>query len=170
MVQEGRSWVISLLPGQLSVNNTAAVKAVNTSFPWGQAFDKWMDNEDVEHTGNGIPLSHRRQWIWVSWSEVDETTFCYAVWIKSTTEILYINAHIWDLETWYWWAYLHGRNRDTDIKKRRVGTAGEGEVGVDWESSTGVYTLPCVKQTASGKLLCNTGNTTWHSETAQRVG
>ena len=45
------------------------------------------------------------------------------------------------------------RNRDTDIKTRLVDTAGEGEDGVGWESSIGIYTLPCVKQTASGKLL-----------------
>jgi len=31
-------------------------------------------------------------------------------------------------------------------------TAGEGEGGTDWESSTETYTLPYVKQTASGKL------------------
>ena len=36
-------------------------------------------------------------------------------------------------------------------------TAGEGEGGTNWESSTDRCTLPCVRQTASGKLLLSTG-------------
>ena len=32
---------------------------------------------------------------------------------------------------------------------------GEGEGGTNWESSIDIYTLPCVTQTASGKLLYN---------------
>ena len=38
-----------------------------------------------------------------------------------------------------------------------MGTAGEGEGGMTRESSTNIYTLPTIKQTASGKLLHNTG-------------
>ena len=39
-----------------------------------------------------------------------------------------------------------------------MATEGEGEGGVNWESGTNVYTLPCVKEPASGKLLQNTGS------------
>lgn len=35
---------------------------------------------------------------------------------------------------------------------------GERDGGMNWESGTGIYTLPCVKQTAGGKLLHNTGS------------
>ena len=45
----------------------------------------------------------------------------------------YINTYIWNLEKWYWWTYLEGKNRDTDIENRLVDTKGEGgdELG-DW--------------------------------------
>ena len=36
--------------------------------------------------------------------------------------------------------------------------AGEGEGGMNWEISTDIYILPCVKQTASGKLLYSPGS------------
>ena len=36
--------------------------------------------------------------------------------------------------------------------------AGEGESGMNWESSIETYTLTCVKQTVNGKLLYNTGS------------
>ena len=41
--------------------------------------------------------------------------------------------------------HLQGRNGDTDIEKRLVDTAREGESGTNWESSIGIYTLPCVR-------------------------
>ena len=41
-------------------------------------------------------------------------------------------------------------------------TTGEGEDG-KIESSIKIYTVPCVKQIASGKLLCNTGSSAWYS-------
>ena len=41
----------------------------------------------------------------------------------------YINAYIWNLEIWYWWTYVQGRNGDADTENRLVGTAGEGEGG-----------------------------------------
>jgi len=31
-------------------------------------------------------------------------------------EISYINAYIWNLEKWYWWTYLQGRNRDANVE------------------------------------------------------
>ena len=34
----------------------------------------------------------------------------------------------------------------------------EGERGMNGESGTDISTLPCVKQTASGDLLCSTGS------------
>ena len=48
--------------------------------------------------------------------------------------------------------------------RRREQTYGHGvgveESGKNWKSSTDIYTLPCVKQIASGKLLYSTGSST----------
>ena len=41
-------------------------------------------------------------------------------------------------------------------REQTSGPAGEGEGGTNSKSSTETYTLPCVKQIASGKLLYNT--------------
>ena len=94
------------------------------------------------------------EWIWVSWTEVDEPGACYKEWSKSKRErqILYINAYIYNLEKWYWWTYLQGKNRDADIEKL-VNTAGKGQGGINWESNIEIQTLPCIKQIASGNLL-----------------
>ena len=61
------------------------------------------------------------------------------------TKQIYINACIWNLEKWYWWTYLRGRNGGTDVENGLVYTMGEGEGGIKWESSINTYTLPCVK-------------------------
>ena len=93
---------------------------------------KWV------HTYSGILLSHKQEWIWVSWSEVDESrTYC-TEWRKSEREkqISYINAYIWNLEN------------GTDEPICRTGIEkqiGEGEGGINWENSNDIYTLPHVK-------------------------
>ena len=116
-----------------------------------------MNKEVVVHIQNGILLSHKKEYIWVSSNEVGEPRAYYTEWSQSEREkhILYINAYRWNLEKWYSWAYLQGRNTDTDIEDRLVDTVGEGGDGTNWESSTKTYTLPYVKQTASGNLLYN---------------
>ena len=38
----------------------------------------------------------------------------------------HILMHIWNLERWYWWTYLQGRNGDTDVEDSLVDTVGEG--------------------------------------------
>ena len=37
-----------------------------------QSIDEWMDKEAVVHMHSGIVLSHKKEWIWVTSSEVDE--------------------------------------------------------------------------------------------------
>ena len=122
------------------------------------SIDRWIDKEDVVHIYNGILLSHKKEKNWVICSDVDEPRVCHTEWSKSEREkqISYINAYIWNLEKWYWWTYLQGRKRDTDIENILVDTVEEGEGGTKWESSIDIYTLPCVKQIASGKLLYGT--------------
>ena len=49
------------------------------------------------------------------------------------------------------------------VENGLVGTAGEEGCEMNKESRTDIYTLPCVKQPASGKPLCNTGTSAWCS-------
>ena len=119
------------------------------------SIDRWMDKEVMVHMYNGILLRHKKEHIWVSSNEVDEPRAYYTDWSNSRREkqILYINAYMWTLERWYWWISLQDSSGDTDIENRCVDTAGEGEPGMNWKSSVETYTLPYVKQTASGNLL-----------------
>ena len=86
-------------------------------------------DKDVVHMYNGILLSHKKEWIWVSSNEVDEPRASYTEWSKSEREkqILHINAYIWNLEKWYWWTSLQGRNGDADVENGLVHKVGEGE-------------------------------------------
>ena len=101
---------------------------------------------------------------------------CYIDWSKSEREkqVSYISTYIWNLENWYWWPYLQGRNRDADTEDRLVDTAGAGEGGMNWESSTEIYALPYVKEKGDGKLPHNTQGaqpaTLWQLEGWDTVG
>ena len=85
--------------------------------------------------------SVKKECIWVSSNEVYEPRAYYTEWSKSEREkqIPYINAYIWNIEKWYWWTYLQGSNRGTDIENRLVDTVGEEEGGSDGESSIKTY-------------------------------
>ena len=52
-------------------------------------------------------------------------------WSKSEREkqILYINAYMWNLEKWYRWTGLQGRNRDTDVENKHMDAMGENGGG-----------------------------------------
>ena len=64
--------------------------------------DEWI-KKVVVHIYNGILLSHKKEWIWVSWTEVDEPRAFYTEWSKSKREKqICINTYIWNLEKWYW--------------------------------------------------------------------
>jgi len=116
-------------------------------------------------------LNYKNKQIWVSSNEVDEPRACYTEWSKSEREkqTWYIKASIWNLERWYWWTYLQGRNGETDIEKRLWTQWGKERVG-QIKSSTETYTLPSVRWTANGKLLCNTGSSTQYLWQPREVG
>ena len=63
--------------------------------------------------------------------------------------ISYINAYMWNLEKWYRWTGLQGRNRDTDVLNKRMdtkgGKGGGGGGGMNWEFGIDMYTLICIK-------------------------
>ena len=67
-------------------------------------FDKWMDKEVVVHIYNRIAFNYKKEYIWVSSNEVDESRAYYTEWSKSEREkqTSHINAYIWNLEIWYW--------------------------------------------------------------------
>ena len=63
---------------------------------------------------------------------------------------------------------LSAGEEETDIENRPVHTAGEGENGTSWESSTDIYTPPSVKQTARGRFCETLG--AWGSVGTSRGG
>ena len=63
---------------------------------------------------------------------------------------------MWNLEKWYRWTYLQGRNRDVDVQNGPVDTVGEGEGWMNWKIGCDINTLPPVKYRPSGNLLYST--------------
>ena len=69
---------------------------------------------------------------------MDGSRDCHTEWSKSEREkqISYINANMWNLEKWYRWTGLQGRNRDTDVENKHMdtkgGRGGWDELG-DWD-------------------------------------
>ena len=80
---------------------------------------------------NGILLSHKKEYIWVSSNEVDEPGAYYTEWSKSERDrhILYINTYM-NLERRQWQSYMQGSKGDTDVMKRLLDSLGEGEGGM----------------------------------------
>ena len=100
----------------------------------------------------GYYTAIKKECVWVSSNEVDEPRAYCTKWGKSEKEklVLYINACMWNLERWYWWAYMQGSSGDADIVNRLVDPVRAGEGGMNWESSMEAYILPYVKEIASG--------------------
>ena len=113
--------------------------------------DGSMDKEIVVPIYNGILWTHRKECIWVCFKEVGETRAYYTEWSKSESQkqLLCINAYIWNLEKWYWRAHMLGRNRDVDIHNRLMDTVGEGEGGMNWDSSMEIHTFCSVQFSSS---------------------
>ena len=122
------------------------------------SINRWMGTEIVVHKCNGM-LSFKKniiESVLMRW--MNPRVHCIE-WSKSARErqTLYVNACVWNLERGYWRTYLQGSNGDPDIENRLVDTVREGECGMNWESSMETYTLPYVKQIASGNLLVTYG-------------
>ena len=112
-----------------------------------------MDKEDVVHIYNRILLSHKTERNWVICRNADGPRVCHTQWSKSEREkqISYINTYMWNLEKWYRWTGLQGRNRDTDVENKRMDTkwgetgGSDGGGGMNWEIGIDIYTLICIK-------------------------
>ena len=63
---------------------------------------------------------------------------------------------MWNLDKWYWWTYLQGRNTDTDVENGLVDTVEKEEGGMNHEGQVETYTLLWIKQIASRELLYST--------------
>ena len=64
------------------------------------SISRWMDKKAVVHIHNGVLLSHKKEYIWISSNEVDETGVYYTEWSKPErkTPIQCTNAYIWNLK------------------------------------------------------------------------
>ena len=66
---------------------------------------------------------------------------------------------MWNLEKWYRWTGLQGRNRDTDVEEKHMDTKGrKQQVGggggvMNWAIGIDMYTLMCIKLLSNENLL-----------------
>ena len=66
---------------------------------------------------------------------------------------------MWNLEKWYRWTGLQGRNRGTDVENKHMDTQGRKWQGgggggvINWEIGIDIYTLICVKWITNKNLL-----------------
>ena len=59
--------------------------------------DRRMDKEVVIDIYNGILLSHKKEQIWVSSSEVDKPRACYTEWSQKEKNKYHILMHIYEI-------------------------------------------------------------------------
>ena len=118
-----------------------------------------MDKEAAVHGYDGILLSYKKEYIWVSANEVDEPRAYYTEWSRSEREklILYVNPYMKNLERYHWWTYCQGSNGNADTENRLtdMGGEGEGEGGTNGESSVEAYTLRVSMKNFSRVWLCD---------------
>ena len=66
---------------------------------------------------------------------------------------------MWNLEKWYRWTGLQGRNWDTDVENKRMDTkrgkwwGGGGDRVMIWAISIDMYPLMCIKLMTNKNLL-----------------
>ena len=66
---------------------------------------------------------------------MDGPRVCHTEWSNSQREkqVSYINEYIWNLEKWYQWTYLQGRNWEADLERGLEDAVGRG----DWDELGG---------------------------------
>ena len=109
---------------------------------------------------------------WVICSDVNGPRVCHTGWSQSVRENKHCTlVHIYTESRKMTQMNLfagqkeRGRQREQTADTERKG---KGRTG--WESSTDVYTQPCVTQMASGKLLHSAGNPSRCSVMTRRAG
>ena len=123
------------------------------------SISRWMDKKAVVHIHNGVLLSHRKEYIWISSNEMDETGADYTEWSKPErkTPIQYTYTYTWNLERWQWWPSMQDSKKDADVYNGLLDSEGEGEGGGHWENGTETCILSCKKWIASLCLIQDTG-------------
>ena len=120
------------------------------------SIDRWMDKEDVVHIDNEVLLSHKKEWMWVTCSEInklesviqseetqkEKNTYCISCICMESKIIGQMTLFV-------------GKEWRCRCKNRLVDTVEGGEGGTNWESSTDIYRRLCVKQLAHGSC-CRT--------------
>ena len=122
------------------------------------SISRWMDKKAVVHIHNGVLLSRKKEFIWISSDEMDETGADYTEWSKPErkTPIQYTNTYIWNLGRWQW-PCMQDRKKDTDVYNGLLDSEGEGEGGMIWENGIETCILSCKKWIASLCLMQDTG-------------
>ena len=92
-----------------------------------------------------------------TWMDL-ETVIQSEVSQKEKNKYFYINTYMWNLEKWFRWTSLQGRNRDTDVENKRMDTKEEewrlaGDGVINWEIGIDIYTLICLKWVTNKNLL-----------------
>ena len=115
-----------------NVHCSTIYNSQDTESIW-MSINRGMNKEDVVHIYSGILLSHKKEWNWVIFRDMDGPRDCHTEWSKSEREkqISYINAYMWNVEKWYRWTGLQGRNRDTHVENKRMDTK-RGKRGGGW--------------------------------------
>ena len=72
---------------------------------------------------SGILLSHKNKQKCAICRDADRPRHCHTEWSKSEREkqISYINSCMWNLEKWYRWSHLQGRNNDCSYQSSAEG-------------------------------------------------
>ena len=125
------------------------------------SINRGVHTEDVVHRDDGRAFSHKREWNWVIWKDLDGLTDCHTEGSKSEREkqTLYINTYTWNLEKWYRWPLLA---KQKETHRWREQTHGYQEGGMNREVGIDIHTLwiLCLKQITNENVLHRTGNST----------
>ena len=97
----------------------------------------WVDKEDVVCICCGILLSHEKnesELVLVRWMNLEPCDMER----RSQKEKQTYSLSIRNLEKWYWWTYLQGRNGDVDVEMGLVDAVEERVRGINGESSINI--------------------------------
>ena len=99
----------------------------------------------------------KKECIWISSNEVDETGAYYTEWSKSEREtpVQCINAYIWNSEKT---VMLYSRQQKRHKHKEQTLDGGRRWDGLIWEKSTEACILPYVKQMTSASSMHEAGH------------